>query len=277
MTDLPEMKRLLEIMAALRDPETGCPWDVEQDFSTIAPYTIEEAYEVADAIQRNDMDDLKDEIGDLLLQVVFHARMAEEAELFTFEDVAGAISNKMVRRHPHVFGTTKADDPAAVKVNWEAIKAEEKAERSRRRKSAGNAPAANSLLDDVPVTLPALQRAVKLQKRAARVGFDWPDIDAVLDKVNEELKELVTEIDSNADDYRLRDEIGDLLLAVSNLARHLDVDAETALHDSNAKFVRRFRRIETVLADREIPFEDASLEEMEAIWISAKSAESVSS
>ena len=273
MTDLPETKRLIEIMAALRNPETGCPWDIEQDFSTIAPYTIEEAYEVAVAIQRNDIDDLKDELGDLLLQVVFHARMAEEAGFFTFEDVAGAISEKMVRRHPHVFGTTKADDPAAVKVNWEAIKALEKAERSKRRSASDNSQENHSLLDDVPIALPALQRAIKLQKRAARVGFDWPDRDAVLNKVNEELEELVTEIDSNGSDHRLKDEVGDLLLAVSNLARHLGVDAETALRDSNDKFVRRFQRIEQVLADRQIPFSDASLDEMEAIWVSAKTAE----
>ena len=273
MTDLPETKRLIEIMAALRNPETGCPWDVEQDFSTIAPYTIEEAYEVADAIQRNDIDDLKDELGDLLLQVVFHARMAEEAGFFTFEDVASAISEKMVRRHPHVFGTTKADDPAAVKVNWEAIKALEKAERSKRRSASGNDQENGSLLDDVTIALPALQRAIKLQKRAARVGFDWPDRDAVLNKVNEELEELVTEIESNGEYHRLKDEVGDLLLAVSNLARHLGVDAETALRDSNDKFVRRFQRIEQVLADRKIPFSDASLDEMEAIWVSAKTAE----
>ena len=273
MTDLPETKRLIEIMAALRNPETGCPWDIEQDFSTIAPYTIEEAYEVADAIQRNDIDDLKDELGDLLLQVVFHARMAEEAGFFTFEDVAGAISEKMVRRHPHVFGTTKADDPAAVKVNWEAIKVLEKAERLARRGATDNSQENLSLLDDIPIALPALQRAIKLQKRAARVGFDWPDRAAVLNKVNEELEELVTEIDSNGEDHRLKDEVGDLLLAVSNLARHLGVDAETALRDSNDKFVRRFQRIEQVLADRKIPFSDASLDEMEAIWISAKTAE----
>ena len=268
-----DVRRLLDIMAQLRDPDGGCPWDVEQTFESIAPHTIEEAYEVDDAIRRGDPAALRDELGDLLLQVVFHARMAEEAGLFAFEDVAGAISEKMVRRHPHVFGTTSADDPAAVKANWETIKAQEKAERSMRRSAAGRAPEESSLLDDVPVALPSLQRAVKLQKRAARVGFDWPDIPAVLDKVNEELTELVDEIDADADEPRLKDEVGDLLLAVSNLARRLNVDAEAALRNSNDKFVRRFRRIERVLSERGKSLDDASLDEMEAIWVSAKTAE----
>ena len=273
MPDLPEMKRLLEIMAALRTPVTGCPWDLEQDFTTIAPYTIEEAYEVSDAIQRDDMDDLKDELGDLLLQVVFHAQMAEEAGLFAFEDVAASINTKMVRRHPHVFGSTTAEDPVAVKVNWDAIKAEEKAERLERRKASGMPPEDDSLLNEVPIALPALTRAIKLQKRAARVGFDWPDIVSVVAKINEELGELVAEIDADADASRLEDEVGDVIFAVANLARRLNVEAETALRSSNEKFVRRFRRIEQVLADRNVPIEDASLDDMEAIWISAKTDE----
>ena len=269
------MNRLIEIMAALRTPKTGCPWDLEQDFSTIAPYTIEEAYEVADAIQRGDMDDLKDELGDLLLQVVFHARMAEEANFFSFGDVAATIGDKMVRRHPHVFGTTKADDPDTVKINWEDIKAEEKAERSRRREAAGQVISEPSLLDDVPLALPALQRAVKLQKRAARVGFDWPDTVSVMAKIDEELEELKVEVRSACEDrnHRLQEEIGDLLLAVSNLARHLKIDPETALRQANAKFNRRFRKIETVLAENGKLIEEASLEEMETIWVGAKELE----
>jgi ATP diphosphatase len=265
--------RLIEIMAALRTPGSGCPWDLEQDFTTIAPYTIEEAYEVADAIERGDMDDLKDELGDLLLQVVFHARMAEEAGSFAFNDVADAISEKMIRRHPHVFADKDADDAAAVKANWEEIKAAEKAARKERKKASGTPDDDETFLADVPKAIPALQRAFKLQKRAARVGFDWPELEPVLDKVREELEELTHEIGANSDADRLQDEMGDLLFAVANLARHLNVDPETALRGTNAKFVRRFEHIETVLRQAGRSLESASLDEMEEIWVAAKQAE----
>jgi ATP diphosphatase len=267
------LDRLIEIMAALRTPGTGCPWDLEQDFSTIAPYTIEEAYEVADAIERGDMDDLKDELGDLLLQVVFHARMAEETGSFAFDDVADAISEKMIRRHPHVFGDVDASDATAVKVNWEAIKAEEKAARATRRKIRGLADEEQGLLDDVPRALPALQRAFKLQKRAARVGFDWPDTEPVVGKIREELEELEREMGSGSGPDKLADEVGDLLFAVANLARHLGIDPEAALGGTNAKFVRRFTEIERSLQQAGRSLEDASLDEMEAIWVAAKRRE----
>jgi len=265
--------RLIEIMAALRTPGSGCPWDLEQDFTTIAPYTIEEAYEVADAIERGDMDDLKDELGDLLLQVVFHARMAEEAGAFAFNDVADAISEKMIRRHPHVFADIDADNAAAVKANWEEIKAAEKAARKERLKASGTPDDYETFLADVPMAIPALQRAFKLQKRAARIGFDWPELEPVLGKVREELDELTHEIGSNSDADRLQDEMGDLLFAVANLARHLNVDPETALRGTNAKFVRRFEHIETALRQTGRSLESASLDEMEEIWVAAKQAE----
>jgi ATP diphosphatase len=260
-------------MAALRTPGTGCPWDLEQDFTTIAPYTIEEAYEVADAIERGDMDDLKDELGDLLLQVVFHARMAEEDGSFAFDDVANAISEKMIRRHPHVFGDVDANDAAAVKVNWEDIKADEKSARRDRRAAAGLPEENETFLGDVPNALPALQRAFKLQKRASRVGFDWPDLKPVLAKVREELGELTDEIDAGANSGRIEDEIGDLLFAVANLARHLDIDPETALRGTNAKFVRRFTQIERTLNETGRSLDKASLDDMEEIWVAAKQAE----
>jgi ATP diphosphatase len=265
--------RLIEIMAALRTPGSGCPWDLEQEFATIAPYTIEEAYEVADAIERGDMDDLKDELGDLLLQVVFHARMAEEAGSFAFDDVVDAISEKMIRRHPHVFGDIDADDAAAVKVNWEAIKADEKAERAARREARGLADERTGFLDDVPRALPALQRAFKLQKRAARVGFDWPETEPVIGKIREEIEELKREIESGSGIEKLADELGDLLFAVANLARHLGIDPETALSGTNGKFVRRFTEIERSLEAAGKSLDDASLDEMEAIWVAAKNRE----
>jgi len=267
------IERLIEIMAALRTPGSGCPWDLEQNFTTIAPYTIEEAYEVADAIERDDMDDLKDELGDLLLQVVFHARMAEELGAFTFDDVAEAINEKMVRRHPHVFGNLDADDAAAVKVNWETIKTEEKAERAARRSARGLSAERTGFLDDVPRALPALQRAFKLQKRAARVGFDWPDTEPVVGKIREEVDELAHELASGSDQTRLADEIGDLLFAVANLARHLGVDPEAALGGTNGKFVRRFTEIERSLEKAGKSLDEASLDEMEAIWVAAKNSE----
>ncbi len=266
LTPSRDIARLIEVMAALRTPKTGCPWDLEQDFSTIAPYTIEEAYEVADAIARGDMVDLEDELGDLLLQVVFHARMAEEAEIFDFGDVVAAITTKMIRRHPHVFGDGTAEDPGAVKGVWEAIKAAEKAEKTARK---GKAPPA-SLLDDVPAALPALTRAVKLQKRAGTVGFDWNDVGPVMAKLSEEIAEVETELAGDADHDRLEDEIGDVLFVIANLARHLAIDPEKALRRTNEKFRRRFGHIETQLAARGRSLDEAELDEMEAIWQAAK-------
>lgn len=249
--------RLRAIMARLRDPDTGCPWDIAQDFASIAPYTIEEAYEVADAIERQAWDELPDELGDLLLQVVYHARMAEERGLFGFDDVARAIGDKMIRRHPHVFGDDSAPRSAEQQVQaWEAQKAAERAGR------------AMGVLDNVPIGLPALTRAVKLQRRAARVGFDWPDRRQVLDKIVEEATELATEIGGDPD--RVEDEYADLLFAVVNLGRHLDVDPETAMRRVNAKFTRRFRAIEAALAAEGRRPEDATLAEMEALWQQAK-------
>jgi len=263
--------RLIAIMAKLRDPEGGCPWDLEQDFATIAPYTIEEAYEVADAIARGDMAALREELGDLLLQVVYHARMAEERGDFRFDDVAQAIADKMVARHPHVFGDAEVDGAAAQTRMWEEFKSRERAAKSD---TAGGKPA--SALADVPLALPALVRAEKLQRRAARVGFDWPEAAQVLDKIEEEIAELRAELKTGtarADPARVADEIGDLLFALANLARHLKTDPEAALRACNAKFERRFRAIEQALAERGRSPKDASLEEMEALWQDAKRAE----
>lgn len=258
----PAIDRLLEIMARLRDPETGCPWDKEQSFATIAPYTIEEAYEVADAIERGDLADLKDELGDLLLQVVFHARIAEEASEFTFEDVAKSISEKMIRRHPHVFGDHAYASAADQTEGWESIKATERAGKDR---GAG-------VLDDVPIGLPALLRAVKLTKRAARVGFDWPDAAAVIEKLQEEVAELEVEI-AAGDQEKAREELGDLLFVCANLARKLGADPEDALRAANAKFARRFGFIEARLAEQGRGPTDSTLAEMENLWIEAKKAE----
>jgi tetrapyrrole methylase family protein/MazG family protein/ATP diphosphatase len=255
---------LLEIMARLRAPDGGCPWDVEQTYATIAPYTIEEAYEVADAIERGDLNDLRDELGDLLLQVVFHARMAEEDGAFDFADVARAINDKMVRRHPHVFGEVRHRDVAEQSEAWEAIKAGERAAK------AGAAPA--SLLDEVPVALPALTRAVKLSKRAARVGFVWPSAQEVLAKLHEEVAELEAEV-AAGDVEKAREELGDVLFVCANLARELDVDPEAALRTTNAKFVRRFKYIEAALAARGSSPEQSNLAEMDALWDAAKRAE----
>ncbi len=244
---------LLEIMARLRDPETGCPWDVDQDFASIAPYTIEEAYEVADAIERTDMADLKDELGDLLLQVVFHSQMATEAGHFNFADVVDAICDKMVRRHPHVFGAQTAADAKAVKLNWEEVKATE-----RQAKQADS-----SALSGVAVALPALLRAQKIQKRAARTGFDWPDITGANDKLAEEIAELS---DAQGDAERF-DEMGDVLFAAVNMARHHGIDAEAALKAGTAKFERRFRHMEQSAGEA---FQALSLADKEALWIAAK-------
>jgi ATP diphosphatase len=260
--------RLRQVMRRLRDPASGCPWDVEQSFASIAPYTIEEAYEVAEAIQNDDMPALKDELGDLLLQVVFHAQMASEAQKFDFDAVAEAIADKMIRRHPHVFGDAMVDGTAAQSSAWEAQKAEERAAKAR---AAGIAPSA---LDGVTVGLPALTRALKLQKRAGRVGFDWNDAPPILDKIAEELGELQAEMAAPARDAaRLEDEFGDLLFACVNLARHLALDPETALRGTNAKFERRFRRVEALLAAAGKRPEQATLEAMEALWQQAKREE----
>ncbi|MBA3516826.1 MAG: nucleoside triphosphate pyrophosphohydrolase [Rhizobiales bacterium] len=268
---------LIEIMARLRTPGTGCPWDLAQDFSTIAPYTIEEAYEVADAIERGDLEDLRDELGDLLLQVAFHARMAEEAGDFAFPEVVEAITAKMIRRHPHIFAEAEAADAAQVKQRWDTIKAEEKAERSARRSAqlgTSTGPDESGLLRDVPVGLPALTRAVKLQKRAGAVGFDWNDPRAVVAKIREEIEELEAELaGDDGDRNRLEDELGDILFAAANLGRHLTIDPEAALRRANAKFQRRFRHIETELERQGQRLEYASLEEMESLWNDAKRLE----
>jgi len=269
-----DIARLIEIMARLRDPDTGCPWDVEQTFATIAPYTIEEAYEVADAIERGDMVDLVDELGDLLLQVVYHARMAEEDGLFDFGDVVHAVTRKMIRRHPHVFGDETVQGKKLAKGTWERIKAEEKAERAAAHRDAaangqGEAP---SLLDDVPRALPALMRALKLQKRAATAGFDWDTAPPVLAKIREEFEEVAERVEKG-DGAGIAAEFGDLMFAMVNLGRHLGVEPEAALEATNAKFARRFRAIERELERRGRTLDAATLEEMDAIWDSVKAAE----
>src|SRR4051794_27968711 len=264
-----DISRLLEIMAALRTPGTGCPWDLEQDFASIAPYTIEEAYEVADAIQRHDLADLRDELGDLLLQVVFHAEMAREAGVFDFGDVVEGITEKLIRRHPHVFGDAGRLSPPEVKALWDEIKRAEKDERRRRR---GAAAGPNGLLSGVPAALPALTRADKLTRKAATVGFDWPGTREVLEKLAEEVSE-VEEALAAGDRAAVADEIGDLLFAVANLARHAGVDPETALRGTNAKFERRFGAIEEGLQRTGRTPHEATLDEMEELWVRAKQAE----
>ena len=270
-----DIDRLIEIMAALRTPGTGCPWDLEQDFASIAPYTIEEAYEVADAIARGDKVDLKDELGDLLLQVAFHARMAEEEGSFAFPDVVEAITSKLIRRHPHVFGDTRDLSPAEVKVLWHRIKAQEKAAKATEREAAGLPPPKEddrSVLAGVPHSLPALTRAWKLQARASTVGFDWNDARLVLDKVREETQEIEEAL-ADGDKAAIREEIGDLLFVIANLARHVDADPEGCLAAANAKFERRFKGIETALEAQGRTAKDASLDEMEALWQAVKRAE----
>jgi MazG family protein len=252
--------RLLAIMARLRDPDHGCPWDVQQNFATIAPYTIEEAYEVADAIERADMAALKDELGDLLLQVVFHARMAEEAGHFAFDDVAAAIADKMVRRHPHVFGDAEIASVAAQNEAWEAHKAAE-------REAKGDA---GSVLDGVALALPALLRAAKISRRAARIGFDWPNARAVIGKIAEEIAELEAEIDGDAAPAAIEEEMGDLLFAAANLARKLEIEPETALRRATAKFERRFRRVEALTRERGI---GRDIDALEALWQEVKASE----
>jgi MazG family protein len=260
-----DIQRLIEIMAALRHPDTGCPWDLQQSFASIAPYTVEESYEVADAIERGDMDDLRDELGDLLLQVVYHSRLAEELGLFAFSDVVHSISAKMVNRHPHVFGDTAAADAEALLANWEAAKSIE-----RQRKSGdGHA----RLLDDVPRALPGLSRAAKLQKRAATVGFDWPDSAPVFDKIREEIGELETELAGDASPDDVEAELGDVLFSIVNLSRRLGVDAEQAMQRSNNKFRRRFGAVEDRVTASGNALADATAAELEAAWNAAKAAE----
>ena len=256
---------LIEIMAALRTPDTGCPWDLEQDFKSIAPYTLEEAYEVLDAIERSDMDDLKDELGDLLFQVVYHARMAEEAEAFKFTDVVSCICEKMIRRHPHVFGDGTANLASDVNVLWDDIKASEKAAKI---KTHGKSEP-GSILDDVPRALPALLRGLKLQKRAAKVGFDWPALGPVFDKLEEEMGELSEAVSVGSHD-EIKNELGDVLFSITNLARHLEIDPEEAMRDANVKFTTRFQHIENALQIEGRSLEAASLDEMEHHWNDAK-------
>src|SRR6478735_6728761 len=268
MTPSRDIDRLIEIMAALRTPVTGCPWDLEQNFATIVPYTIEEAYEVADAITRGDFDDLREELGDLLLQVVYHAQMAEEQNAFAFGDVVEAITRKMIRRHPHVFADKDGNiQPAGVKSAWERIKAEEKAERTARRP-----PEHKSRLASVKAGQPALTRAMELQRKASTVGFDWNDPRAVLHKIREEADEIEAALD-RGDAQELAAETGDLLFALVNLARHVGADPESALRGTNAKFERRFAYIERALAAKGRALEGASLTEMDALWNEAKGAE----
>jgi ATP diphosphatase len=263
---------LLDIMNALRQPETGCPWDVEQDFESIKPYTIEEAYEVADAIERNDPEDLCDELGDLLLQVVFHAQMADEQGLFKFDDVVMAITSKMVRRHPHVFAQGDAKTGSDVKIRWDEMKADEKQQRVERRRARGLPDEnKNGLLDQVSRAMPANEEALKIQKKASKVGFDWNDPNLVLDKMEEEIAELRAEIAAQ-NTKKIADEMGDMMFVLVNLARHLDVNPEMALRDTNTKFRNRFSYIEQELAKAGTSMSDASLDVMEGLWQEAKMA-----
>jgi ATP diphosphatase len=271
MTPSRDISRLLEIMATLRTPGSGCPWDLEQNFATIAPYTIEEAYEVADAIARGDLDDLRDELGDLLLQVVYHARMAEEQDAFSFGDVVEAITRKMIRRHPHVFADQDGKlTPVGVKSAWDRIKAEEKAERAARRPEGNASP--KSLLSGIKAGQPALTRAMELQRKASSVGFDWNDPRAVLHKIREEADEIEAALD-RGDAQELAQETGDLLFALVNLARHVGADPDSALRGTNAKFERRFGYIERALAAQGRSLENATLAEMDALWNAAKTEE----
>jgi ATP diphosphatase len=261
---MPTTNDLLAIMARLRSRDGGCPWDLEQTFETIAPYTIEEAYEVADAIDRKDYAHLRDELGDLLLQVVFHARMAEEAGHFAFADVVDAICDKMLRRHPHVFGDARVDSAQAQTASWEALKAKERA-------AAGDAD--DSALAGVPRGMPEWQRALKLQQKAARVGFDWPDVGPVFDKLHEEIEEVRAEFAAGADPARLADEIGDVLFVCVNLARPAQVDVSQALRHANAKFERRFRRMESLAAQDGTRLAALGLDAQDAYWARAKAEE----
>jgi len=268
MSELNDIQSLLQIMARLRDPQAGCPWDLQQDFASIAPYTVEEAYEVADAIDRNDLADLKDELGDLLLQVVFHAQMASEQGAFDFGDVVAAISSKMIRRHPHVFADTRAADADAVLANWDEIKRAERAAKGEQDDSA---------LAGISRGLPEWQRAIKLQKRAARTGFDWPDPAPVIAKLREELDEVQAEFDAaagGADNHeRLQEELGDVLFVCANLARHASVDVGTALRLANLKFERRFRAMEALADAQGVGMSALDLQQQEALWQTVKRQE----
>lgn len=267
-----DIQTLLAIMVALRDPKTGCPWDVEQDFSTIAPYTLEEAYEVIDAIERDDMDDLREELGDLLLQVVFHSRISEEKGGFNFGHVVEAVTTKMIRRHPHVFGDEEARTAGMAKGSWNRIKQIEKDERIARRTALGlDSPEKKGFLDDVPDYVPALVSSLKYQQKAARVGFDWAEAAPILDKVAEEAQEL-REAMNNQDQAHIEEEYGDLLFAMVNLGRHLNLEPEMALRAANNKFKRRFHYIEDALNSNDSSLEAATLDEMEALWNKAKQA-----
>ena len=266
MTPSRDISRLIEIMAALRNPDGGCPWDLEQDFSTIRHYTIEEAYEVADAIERADYDDLREELGDLLLQPIYHAQMAAERGLFDIGDVVQAITEKLIRRHPHVFGEEAARNAGGAKAKWDAIKADERARKAEKKGAEA------SVLDDVPLTLPALARAEKLSKRAASVQFDWPDWRQTLGKVHEELDE-VEEAAAAGDKQRIAEELGDLLFAAANLARKLGVEGESALRDANLKFTRRFRYVEQRAAADGVPIGEAGLERLDGYWNEIRQSE----
>jgi nucleoside triphosphate diphosphatase len=279
MTPSRDLARLIEIMAALRTPATGCPWDLEQSFATIAPYTIEEAYEVADAIARGDLHDLREELGDLLLQVVFHARMAQEQGAFDFADVVETLTEKLIRRHPHVFGDARGLSAEAVEGLWDQIKSQEREQKSQAQKANGSKTigtdsdvAPEGALAGVPVAMPALTRALKLQGKAGKVGFDWNDPLAVLAKIREEADEIEAALD-RGDSQELAAETGDLLFALVNLARHVGADPESALRGTNAKFERRFAHIERALAAKGRSLEGASLTEMDALWNEAKGAE----
>lgn len=268
-----DIAELLKLMAALRHPETGCPWDVKQNFETIKPYTIEEAYEVADAIERDDLEDLKDELGDLLFQVVFHAQMAEEAGAFSFGDVVEAITTKMIRRHPHVFARSEVNTPEAVKLQWAQIKAAEKKDRAERRAKRGLVDLSGvGLLDDVPRHQPALSEALKLQERAATVGFDWSEAEPILDKIEEEIGEL-REALRGGNSSKIKDELGDLIFALVNIGRHVKTEPEQALRGTNTKFRNRFNYIELELKKLGKDAAAASLDEMEALWQAAKGFE----
>lgn len=262
-SNYPQVNRLLEIMVKLRDPESGCPWDRQQSFASIVPYTIEEAYEVADAIENGDMDEVKDELGDLLFQVVFYAQLGKEQQIFDFEAIAQAISDKLIRRHPHIFSESANQNAEQVQSSWESIKEQER--------EAKSGTTDNSVLANVPAALSPLIRAQKLQKQCAKVGFDWTEITPVVEKVEEEIQEVMEEVNqATPNAVRIEEEIGDLLFAVVNLSRHLNVDAETALRKANRKFEKRFRAVETELHRQSIPFEQATLEQMELVWQEVK-------
>ena len=259
----PQVARLLEVMENLRDPETGCPWDIKQTFASIIPHTIEEAYEVADAIEHGSMEDIKDELGDLLFQVVFYAQLGKEQGEFDFESISAAISDKLIRRHPHVFGEQKSKTDEQLNTQWEKIKAEERADSGKLQDT--------SILANVPFGMAPLTRAQKLQKKCAKVGFDWPEIGPVLDKIQEEIIEVMDEVNApQPNQQAIEEEIGDLLFAVVNLSRHLNVDAETALRKANKKFEGRFRNVENTFKNQKVELSDASLEKMEAVWQAVK-------